>query len=81
MLRQSKKVSAMARKPRLCHLIRDTRIERGFTVAEVAKRVGVSVPCVYFWETDQTRPREKNLSALCKVLRLPLREAMEMAAA
>ena len=38
-------------------------------ISEVAERVGVSVPCVYLWETDQTRQREKNLSALCKVLK------------
>lgn len=71
----------MARKPSFSRLIRDTRIQRGLSVAEVAERVGVSGPCVYLWETDQTRPRDANLSALCKALRLPVRATKELAAA
>lgn len=70
----------MARKPSFSQIIRDTRIRRGLTVAEVAERVGVSLPCVYLWETDQTRPRAANLSALCKVLKLPVRATKEMVA-
>ena len=70
----------MARKPSFSRLIRDTRIQRGLSVAEVAERVGVSEASVYFWERDHCRPRDENLSALCKVLKLPVRATREMAA-
>ena len=43
--------------------------------------VGVTGPCVYFWETGKTRPREENLTALCKALKLPIRATREIAAA
>ena len=51
------------------------------SVAEVAEQVGVSTASIYFWETDHVRPRDANLSALCKVLKLPIRATREMAAA
>jgi DNA-binding XRE family transcriptional regulator len=51
------------------------------SVAEVADKVGVTAPCVYFWETGKTRPRAENLTALCKVLKLPMRPTKEIAAA
>ena len=70
----------MPRKPSFSQHLRNARIERGLTVAEVAEQVGVTGPCVYFWETGQTRPRPANLSALCKVLKLPIRATREMAA-
>ena len=57
----------MARKPGFSRLIRDTRIERGLSVTEVAERVGVCVACVYLWEGDRNLPRDANLNALCKV--------------
>ena len=53
----------------------------GLSVAEVAEQVGVSTASIYFWETDHVRPRDANLSALCKVLKLPIRATREMAAA
>ena len=70
----------MPRKPSLARYLRNARIERGLTVAEVAERVGVSTVSIYFWETDRVRPRDANLSALCKVLKLPIRAAREIAA-
>lgn len=70
----------MAKKPAFPQYIRDARIERGMTVAEVAKRVGVSAVSIYYWETDHVRPRDENLSALCRVLKLPVRATREMAA-
>jgi transcriptional regulator with XRE-family HTH domain len=63
----------MARKPSFSQIIRDTRKMRGLSVAEVAERAGVSVASIYIWETDRGRPRDANLSALCKVLKLPIR--------
>ena len=65
----------MAPKPNLARHLRDAR-----SIAEVAKQVGVSTSSIYFWETDHSRPRDKNLSALCKVLKLPIGAAREMAA-
>lgn len=71
----------MARKPSLSKYLRDARIRRDMSVAEVADKVGVTAPCVYFWETGKTRPRAENLTALCKVLKLPMRPTKEIAAA
>ena len=70
----------MARKPSLSRYLRNARLERGLSVAEVAERVGVSAASIYFWETDRGRPRDANLNALCKVLKLPIRATREMAA-
>jgi transcriptional regulator with XRE-family HTH domain len=70
----------MARNPSFSQIIRDTRKKRGLSVAEVAERAGVSVASIYIWETDRGRPRDSNLSALCKVLKLPIRATKDMAA-
>jgi transcriptional regulator with XRE-family HTH domain len=50
------------------------------SVAEVAEQAGVSVASIYLWETGKTHPRDANLSALCKVLKLPIRATRELAA-
>jgi transcriptional regulator with XRE-family HTH domain len=71
----------LARKPTFSSLIRDTRKQRGLSVVEVAERVGVSTASIYMWETDRGRPREDNLSALCKALKLPVRTTKELAVA
>ena len=70
----------MPRKPSLSRYLRDARLKRGLSVAEVAEQIGVSNASIYFWETDRVRPRDANLSALCKVLKLPIRATREMAA-
>ena len=51
------------------------------SVSEVAERVGVTSPCVYFWEMGRTRPRDANLVALCKTLKLPVRATRDLAEA
>ena len=61
--------------------IRNARLKRKLTVAEVAEQMGVSQAAVYMWETDRTRPRDANLSALCKVLKLPIRATRAIAGA
>jgi len=71
----------MARKPGLSAHLRDARLKRGPSVAEVAEGAGVSAASIYLWETGETHPRDANLTALCKVLRLPIRATREMAAA
>jgi transcriptional regulator with XRE-family HTH domain len=72
---------SMSRKPNFAQHIRNARTKRRLSVAEVAEQVGVSDAAVYMWETDYCRPRDANLSALCKVLKLPVRATKEMAAA
>ena len=72
----------MPRKPWFARSVREARIRRGFIeVSDVAEEVGVSTASIYFWETDHCRPRDANLTALCKTLKLPIRATREMAAA
>jgi transcriptional regulator with XRE-family HTH domain len=71
----------MPRKPSFAAHIRNARVKRKLSVAEVAGQLGVSQAAVYMWETDRSRPRDTNLSALCKVLKLPVRATKEMVAA
>jgi transcriptional regulator with XRE-family HTH domain len=71
----------MPRKPSLSNHLRDARLKRGLSVAEVAENAGVSAASIYLWETGKHTPRDANLSALCKVLKLPIRAIREMAAA
>jgi transcriptional regulator with XRE-family HTH domain len=75
------RIRKLPRKPNFAHYLRDARRKRGLSVVEVAEQVGVSIASVYVWETDRGRPRDVNLSALCKVLKLPIRATREMAAA
>jgi len=61
--------------------LRLARQARGLTVAEVAERIGVTAMAVYNWEAGRSRPRPGHLSAVCKVVHLPLTEAKAMTAA
>lgn len=69
----------LPRKPSFSKFIRDARLRRGLTAAQVADEIGVSQSSIYFWESDRVRPRDENLTALCKVLKLPIRATREMA--
>jgi DNA-binding XRE family transcriptional regulator len=69
----------LARKPSFSSYIRDARIKRSLSVADVAEQVGVSTVSIYLWELGRTKPRADNLSALCKVLKLPIRATRAMA--
>jgi transcriptional regulator with XRE-family HTH domain len=71
----------LSRKPSFARHLRDARIKRGLSAPEVAEQVGVSTASIYFWETDHCRPREANLTALCRVLKLPIRATRVMAEA
>ena len=70
----------MPRKPNFARYIRDARLKRKLSVADVAAEVGVSTSSIYFWELDYCRPRDANLSALCRTLRLPIRATRDIAA-
>lgn len=71
----------MARKISFSRHVRNARIERGLSVTDVADRVGVSPACIYLWERGTTRPRDENLVALCKALKLPIAETRAIAGA
>ena len=68
----------MARTKSLSRQIRNARQTLGMTGAEVAGDVGVSPVSIYYWESGRVRPRDSNLTALCKVLRLPVRATMAL---
>jgi DNA-binding XRE family transcriptional regulator len=72
---------SLPRKPSFARHLREARIRRGLSVSDVAEQVGVSTASIYFWETDHCRPRNANLTALCKALKLPIRATREMATA
>jgi transcriptional regulator with XRE-family HTH domain len=72
-------VSGLPRHSNFARHLRHARVSRGLSAPEVAEMIGVSPASVYFWETDHCRPRDHNLTALCKVLRLPIRVTPEMA--
>lgn len=48
--------------------LKEKRLERRITQAEVAKKIGVKRSAVSQWEADETLPRGKNLTLLCQVL-------------
>jgi transcriptional regulator with XRE-family HTH domain len=71
----------LSRKPSFGRHLRDARIKRGLSVNEVAEQVGVNTASIYFWENDRVRPRDANLTALCKALKLPVRATRQLALA
>ena len=71
-------VTALARTKSLSKQIRLARGAKGFTVAQLAERVGVSQVSIYYWESGRVRPRDTNLTALCKALKMPVRETMAL---
>jgi transcriptional regulator with XRE-family HTH domain len=78
---QRKGITSLPPKPNFSRYLRDARIKRGLSVIEVADEVGVSAASIYFWENDRVPAWVANLSALCKVLKLPIGATREMAAA
>ena len=59
----------------------EARVRRRISVAELAETIGVSTAAIYQWESDRgVRPRDANLTALCKALKLPVRATREIAA-
>jgi DNA-binding XRE family transcriptional regulator len=77
---QNKLEIELPRKSSLSRYLRNARIERGLTVASVAEEVGVSTVSIYLWELGRNKPRAENLSALCKVLKLPVKATRAIAA-
>jgi transcriptional regulator with XRE-family HTH domain len=71
-------VTALARTKSLSKQIREARVVKGFTVAQLAERLGVSQVSIYYWESGRVRPRDTNLTALCKTLKMPIRETLAL---
>jgi transcriptional regulator with XRE-family HTH domain len=69
----------LARHSNFARHLRNARVRRGLSAPEVADMIGVSSASIYFWETDHCRPRDANLTALCKALKLPIRATRAMA--
>ena len=79
-LGSSEGMNALPRYSNFARHLRNARVKRRLSAAEVAGLVGVSSVSVYLWETDHCRPRDRNLTALCRVLKLPIRATRAMAA-
>jgi DNA-binding transcriptional regulator YiaG len=75
---QKEGVTTLARTKSLSKQIRQAREVKGFTVAQLADRLGVSQVSIYYWESGRVRPRDTNLAALCKALKMPVRETMAL---
>jgi transcriptional regulator with XRE-family HTH domain len=73
-------MGALPRYSNFARHLRNARMKRGLSAAEVADQVGVSSVSIYLWETDHCRPRDHNLTALCRALKLPVRATRAMAA-
>jgi transcriptional regulator with XRE-family HTH domain len=76
----SEGTSALPRYSNFARYLRNAGIKRGLSAIEVADLVGVSSVSIYLWETDHCRPRDRNLTALCRVLKLPIRATRVIAA-
>ena len=69
-------VKALARTKSFSKKIRDARAKAGLSVAQLADKIGVSQVSIYYWESGRVRPRNVNIEALCKALKVPLEEAL-----
>jgi transcriptional regulator with XRE-family HTH domain len=74
-------MQTLPRRVDFARYLRDARIKRGLSVADVAEQVGVSQASIYFWERDHCRPSDGNLAALCRTLKLPIKATRAMATA
>jgi transcriptional regulator with XRE-family HTH domain len=54
--------------------LKQLRIERELTRAELAERSGISTPSIWAWETGRTVPRLGSLETLAKGLGVPVSE-------
>jgi hypothetical protein len=68
--RSTARISTLARKPNFARYLRDARIRRGLSVAEVADQVGVSTSCIYFWETDHDGCRDLIIGQVASTSRV-----------
>ena len=72
----------MARKPlppQLNSVLRAARLEKGWTLQRLADAIGVTGAAIAHWEAGKNRPRAAHLTAVCKALKLPLKQTRELA--
>jgi len=50
--------------------IRTARVHRGWTVVDLAEKLGVTRQCVESWESGKTAPRAQRVTKVAKVLGL-----------
>jgi transcriptional regulator with XRE-family HTH domain len=53
-------------------LIRDARVKKGMSKAELARRVGVTRGAVWEWERDNCFPHRDNARSIAEILGVPL---------
>lgn len=58
-------------------MIRDARIRKGMTQADLAETIGVSQGAVGQWEQDMTIPRPKHIVRLSTLLDIPVEELLK----
>jgi transcriptional regulator with XRE-family HTH domain len=66
-------------KPQLHAVLRTARLDRGWTLQRLADTIGVTGAAIAHWEAGKNRPRAAHLTAVCKALKLPLKETRELA--
>ena len=49
-------------------IIKALRIEKGWTLSQLAKKLGVTPACVSYWESGKKKPSYDELQNLCVVL-------------
>ena len=59
--------------------IRRTREDKGFTVEELAEKIGVSATAIEKWEQDASFPDEVNIHSLCEALEISEQELRKAA--
>lgn len=48
--------------------LRELRLSKGLTIAELADTIGVSRPTIWSWESARSKPRSRSLTALAAAL-------------
>lgn len=61
----------------LGELLRKERMRQGLTVRELAKKVGISHPTVYKYESGEYEPRISHLKWIAETLNIPLIKLVE----
>lgn len=59
-------------------MLRRHRLAKGLSLAELAKRIGVSTAAVSTWETGRSLPKAKVVPKLARVLGLDPFELMDL---
>jgi transcriptional regulator with XRE-family HTH domain len=58
-------------------MIRDARIKKGMTQADLADNIGVSQGAVGQWEQGMTIPRPKHIIRISTLLDIPVEELLK----